>query len=109
MNDRLFRFLCVVAFAAALGHFAWHSYFGPTDIPDYVVGGEELSALTGPDPAMKQLYLRHLLFLPQRPRHAWLQVLALDEIAVYVNGRLLTQEEKEGFAVAAVSDLTPYL
>jgi hypothetical protein len=109
MRGRLPTFLSIVAFACAVGHVAWHSYLGPTDIPDYVIGGDNLTGLTGLDPDAKHLYLRRLLFLPQRPRHAWLQVLGHDAAVLYVNGRLVAQQENEGFPVALVCDLTPYL
>jgi 4-amino-4-deoxy-L-arabinose transferase-like glycosyltransferase len=109
MRGRLPRFLSIVAFSCAVGHLAWHSYLGPTDVPDYVAGGDTLTGLTGLDPAAKHLYLRHLLFLPQRPRHAWLQVLGHDSVSVYVNGRLLAQDDNEGFPVGLVCDLTPHL
>jgi hypothetical protein len=109
MRGRLPRFLSIVVFSWAVGHLAWHSLLGPTDVPDYVAGGDNLTALTSLDPATKQLYLRHLLFLPQRPRHAWLQVLGHDVMSVYVNGRLLAQEDNEGFPVGLVCDLTPHL
>jgi 4-amino-4-deoxy-L-arabinose transferase-like glycosyltransferase len=109
MRGRLPRFLSIVVFACAVGHLAWHSFLGPTDVPDYVVGGDNLTGLIGLDPAAKHLYLRHLLFLPQRPRHAWLQILGHDAVAVYVNGRPLAQDENEGFPVGLVCDLTPHL
>jgi hypothetical protein len=109
MTGWLPRCLSVVAFAAALGHLVWHSYLGPTDVPDYWAGGTELTGLAGTDPSAKQLYLRHLLFLPQRPRHAWLQVVGPGAVTLYVNGRLLAQDENEGYPAGVISDLAPHL
>lgn len=105
---RLPRLLLVVAFAVALGHMAWHAMLGPPPVPSYVVGGD-VDALCAADRDAKNLYLRRTLYLPQRPRHAWIQVLGRDQLEVYANGRLVQAADLDGFPVAVIADLTPYL
>ena len=65
--------------------------------------------LSGTDPTARQLYLRRCYYLPQRPRAAWIQVIGHDEVHVYVNGSLVGEQSNDGFAVAVVADLAPYL
>src|SRR4051812_20193410 len=102
------RWWIVAAFAVAVGHLAWRALFVPPLEQGTLVGGE-VTALAGPDAGEKQLYLRRLLHLSQRPRAAWLQVLGRDRLRLYVNGKLVDQQVHDGFPVAIVADLTPHL
>src|SRR5262245_56620644 len=108
MSPHVVRAGLVVAFASALGHLAWHTWFGRALVPDYMVGGK-VCALCGPNRDARQLYVRREICLSQRPRHAWLQVLGRDRLRLYVNGRFLAQQSLPGFPVAVLADLTPYL
>jgi hypothetical protein len=111
MRGRLLRFLVIGAFGVAVGHLAWGAFLGPPLVPDYLLTGGE-PALTAPNPEAKNLYLRRQLFLSQRPRRAWLQVLARDELQVYVNGLSLPGLDNLApakFPTGAVLDLAPYL
>jgi hypothetical protein len=55
------------------------------------------------------MYLRRTLFLPERPRHAWLQVIASDRFQLYVNGCLAAHRSRPGFAVADTVDITRHM
>ncbi len=110
---RVLRWSLLGAFALAVGHFAWATWatwatFGSTTAPEYLVGGE-VTALVGPDPSSKHLYLRRTLHLPRRPQHAWIQVLARDRVRLYVNGKLVARQIRDGFTAALLVDLTPHL
>jgi 4-amino-4-deoxy-L-arabinose transferase-like glycosyltransferase len=107
MQRRLTRWLIVAAFSVCLGQLVWGTFGDPTP-PDYFVGGN-LVALTNPDAQAKQLYLRRTIYLRERPRHAWLQILSGDSLDVFVNGERLAAKTQEGFAVGIVEDPTPYL
>src|SRR5262245_52695136 len=108
MKETALPGLIVAAFAVALGHLVWQSSLGPPPEPGYVVGGDVLG-LAAPDAGAKHLYLRRTLYLSQRPRHAWIQVLARDRLEVFVNGKLVQKKTLDGFPVAVVADLTPFL
>jgi hypothetical protein len=108
MAGRLVRCLLVLAFAAAVGHVAWHALVGPPLPPEYFVEGDGRT-LAGADPADKALYLRRLLFLSRRPRHAWLEVVGRDRLVLYVNGAKVAEKSRPGFPAALVADLAPYL
>src|SRR5438270_13990000 len=88
--------LLVATFALAVGHLAWNAAVGPPVAADYFIGGQ-VDALVGPNPAAKHLYLRRQLYLSQRPRHAWVRVLARDHVTLYVNGQLVAQESLDEF------------
>ncbi|MBY0525820.1 MAG: glycosyltransferase family 39 protein [Gemmataceae bacterium] len=100
--------LVIVAFAAALGHLIWHAWLGPPPAPEHMVGGEVI-ALAGPDADAKQLYLRRKFYLTQYPQHAWIQVVGRDRIRLYVNSRFVSEQILDGFPVAIVADVTPFL
>jgi hypothetical protein len=100
--------LIVAAFSAVLGHLVYHTVAGPAITPQYMVGGE-MTVFKPADPTVKQLYLRRMLYLTQRPRHAWIQVLAQDQVIVYVNGQLVVRKMLEGFPVAVLEDIAPFL
>jgi hypothetical protein len=108
VSARLVGGFLVTAFAVGVGHLAWHALVGPSPLPCYFVGGE-VTAFQGPSPDSRLLYLRRKLYLSQQPRHAWLQVLARDQVRLYVNGQLVNQQESDGFTVGLVADLVPYL
>src|SRR5438045_3935590 len=108
MKGRAVRGLVIGAFAVALGHLTWHALIGPPPMPEHLVGGEVL-ALSGADPDAKQLYLRRKLHLTQRPRQAWMQVVGRDRLQVFVNGKFVSEQVLDGFPVAVVVDLAPYL
>jgi hypothetical protein len=55
------------------------------------------------------MYLRRSLFLPERPRHAWLEVIASDRFQLYVNGELVAHRVRPGFAVADIVDVTRHI
>ncbi len=107
MRRRLIHIAIIVAFGAALGRYALH-IFAPIAVTDHVVRGQ-LAALRGTDPRAKNLYLRRSLYLPQRPRSAWMQVLGIDYLELYVNGRQVELQENDGYPVAIVTELTPLL
>jgi hypothetical protein len=104
MRGRVIRWSLIVAFALALGRMAW-VVFGPATTPNYFIGGD-VTAMVGPDAEAKQLYLRRMVYLRQRPRHGWLEVVARDSLAVYVNGQLLGSRALSGFPVALLVDPT---
>jgi hypothetical protein len=108
MGGRAIKAFLVVAFAVAVGHLAWTAVFGPPVVPDYFIGGQ-VYALKGTNPEHKTLYLRRKLFLPQQPRAAWLQVLAQDRVQIYINEKRLASQFQDGFTVAILSDITPFL
>src|SRR5438067_2253973 len=108
MKGRTVRWLVIAAFAAALGHLAWHALLGPPPAPEYLIGGD-LLALSGTDPEAKQLYLRRKLYLAQRPRRAWIELLGHDRLRLYVNGKFVSEQILDGFPVAIMADLAPYL
>jgi hypothetical protein len=108
MAGRLVRWSLVLAFAAALGHVAWHAVLGPPQVPTYFIEGDGL-VLSGPDPARKMLYLRRKFFVSQRPHHAWVQVVARDRFQVYINGQKVGEQRRDGFTAGVVADLAPYL
>jgi hypothetical protein len=98
----------VVAFAVVFGHLLWGAWLGPAPQPVHVVGGEFM-ALMPPDPSARHLYARRELYLPQQPRHAWIQVIARDRLELFVNGMMVQRKTLDGFSVAVVADLTPFL
>lgn len=102
------RGLIVAAFAAAVGHLAWHTFFGPCVTPKYFVGGTA-PALAGCDPDAKHLYLRRELYLSRSPVHAWIQAVSRDRLSVHVNGELVAEKSLDGFPVAILADITAYL
>jgi hypothetical protein len=108
MKRHAVRWLIVAAFAGAVGHLGWHAHIGPALTPSFRVE-EAGPVLAAPDPEAPQLYLRHALFLGQRPVHAWIQLLGQDQLQLVVNGRHVDKAEHPGFGVAVVADLTPYL
>ncbi len=108
MAGRTGRRLLLIAFSAALGHLAWHALVGPPPSTEYLVSGNG-QALAGADEHDRQLYVRRSLYLPRPPRHAWLQVVGRDRFRLYVNSRFLSEQILDGFPVATVVDLTPYL
>jgi Dolichyl-phosphate-mannose-protein mannosyltransferase len=108
MTGRAVSGAIIAAFSIAVGHLAWHALLGRPMVPDYMIGGD-VTALSGWDAHAKQLYLRRLLYLTQRPRHSWLQVVGRDELRVFVNGSLIAEQTQDGFPVAVVVDPAPYL
>jgi hypothetical protein len=108
MAGRFLRGLLVLAFAAAVGHVAWHALAGPPLTPEYFIEGEG-KVLTAPDPEAQVLYLRRTLWLSRRPRHAWLEVVGRDCVRVYVNGHRAGEKRNDGFPVGVVVDLAPLL
>jgi hypothetical protein len=108
MSRRLFSLAVVLAFAVALGHLTYQALLSRTVASDYVVGGQ-MTALSGTDPADKHLYLRRRLFLAHQPRHAWLQVQGRDQLRVYVNEKMLGEEDLLGCPVGVLANITPYL
>jgi len=108
MAGRAVHGLLVAAVAVAVGHLAWHTLIGPPLAPEYQLRAEG-PALCNPSSAEKQLYLRRSLYLSQRPRHAWLQVLARDRVQVFVNGLQVARQVHDAFPVGVVVDLTPHV
>lgn len=107
MALRPVQLFLAAAFAAATGHLAWQTLLGPPTQPDYWMSGE--ATLSTADPSAKHLYLRRRLYLPQRPEHAWLQVIGRDHIRIYVNGSFVAEEILLGFPVGVSADITPFL
>jgi hypothetical protein len=104
MAQRSLRWLLVVGFAAAVGHYAWNAVVGPPFVPEYKIGGD-VPVLLGTDPTRKQLYLRREFYLTQLPRRAWVQVLGRDQVNLFVNGLAMGEMSKSGYDVAVVADL----
>ena len=107
MRARWTHLLILAAFSAGLGHWLWR-VFGPSTATDYVVGGD-VTTLKAPEPRAKTLYLRRSIYLPRRPRSAWIEVLGRDRLEVFVNGKSLGLRENAGYAVALLADVTPHL
>src|SRR5437870_1396949 len=106
-RHRTIQAVILLAFSVVMGQFVWHSV-GPPNSPDYFLGGTA-AALTGPDPEMRHLYLRHKFYLSERPRHAWLQALTRGHVRIYVNGKTLADRSPDGFMGAILVDPTPLL
>jgi hypothetical protein len=102
------RYLLVLLFALPVGHVAWRVYLAPREESEYIAGGE-LPALAGADPDARHLFLRRTLHLPQKPRHAWLELLATDRVHLLVNGHFVESKRLDGYCVAIVADLTRHL
>jgi hypothetical protein len=98
-----------IVFAAAVGHVAWQTVFGPPVSGNYFVGGSDLPALTSPHPEFKNLYLRRNLYLSQQPRRAWLQLLGKDEVWLIINGNFVEEQDIPGFPIATVVEISPWL
>jgi hypothetical protein len=109
MTGRAAPYLAVAAFAAAVGHLTWHALVAPRAVSGSYFVCADGTALRGPDPEAKQLYLRRTLYLSQPARHAWIQVMGRDLIQLYVNGHMLETRRLDSFAVAIVQDIAPYL
>ena len=108
MRKRFAHILIVAAFASGVGHLAWRTV-GPYPLPVELFVGGDVTTLRSPDLSAKNLYLRRTLFLPKRPRSAWLRVLARDELHVLVNGKALRPRLDPGRPVVIVADVAPYL
>src|SRR5262249_10058281 len=106
-GHRVLQIIILSAFALVTGQFVWHT-FGPPSAPEYFVGGVS-SALTGPDPDTRHLYLRHKFYLSERPRHAWLQMLTRGQARIYVNGKMMAERGPDGYMGAILVDPTPLL
>src|SRR5262245_2372192 len=92
---------CLAAFSLAAAQASWQAC-GPPSKPRYFI--ESGAAYVSPDPGDAVMYLRRTLFLTERPRHAWLQVIGSDRFQLYVNGELAAHKARPGFAVADVVD-----
>lgn len=108
MRRRAIEGLVLVSFVLVLSHIAWHAFVAPLPASQYMVGGQ-VQALFAPGSDAKRLYLRRQLFLPRQPRHAWVQVLGRDHVSLYVNGVLAKEATLDGFPLALVVDLAPYM
>ena len=109
MPGRVVPCLAVAAFAAALGHLTWHALLAPRAVSGSYFVAADGTALRGPDPDQKQLYLRRTVYLSQPARHAWIQVVGRDQLQLYVNGCMVQSRRLDGFPVAIVQDIAPYL
>lgn len=102
--------VAIVVFAVSAGHFTWVAFLGPAvNFGSFI--GEHAAApvLVSPDPGSRRLYLRRELYIPQQPRHAWIEVLGFDQIELHVNGKFVNRAKLDGFPVAIVADLTAFL
>jgi hypothetical protein len=114
MTARLICWSLVAGFAVALGHLAWRTEVGPpVALPYHVTNaargpgsGVVLAAGLDRDRESRVLYLRHLLFVAQRPTHAWIQLVGRDDIRLHINGELIDQEQLPGFPIGIVADIT---
>jgi hypothetical protein len=97
---------CLVAFSVAAAQAIWQAW-GPPSQPRYFV--ESSAAYASPHPDEAVLYLRKTLFLAERPRHAWLQVIGSHRFQLYVNGELVTHKSRPGFAAADIVDVTRHM
>ncbi len=107
MRTRLTHLVIIAAFSAGAGHLAWF-VVGPPRPAEYVVGGD-VTTLKAPEPRGKNLYLRRSLYLPRRPKTAWIRVLGQDRIELYVNGANVGMQVNEGHPVALFADLTAHM
>lgn len=108
MFRRTWHWGLIAAFAIVLGHFTWETWLSPVAPADYTVGGR-VAVLESPEPDTRHLYLRRTIYLPQRPRAAWMRILSKDRVKLYVNGRLVEGQTLDGYAVAVVVDIAPFL
>lgn len=108
MRRRFVHVLIVAAFSLGVGRVAWRT-LGPYPTPEDVRIGGTVMTLRSPDADAKNLYLRRTLYLPKRPRSAWVQVLGRDELHVLINGTALRPRLDPGRTVAIVADIAPYL
>lgn len=102
------RWLVVALFGAGAGYYFGNACGPPVATPEYYAGGA-VTVMSHPGEDTKQLYLRRKLFLSQRPRHAWIQVLARDQVQLLVNGGLVAQQALDGCDVGVLADVTPHL
>jgi hypothetical protein len=100
--------LIAIAFAIGIGHLAWNTLAGPPPDLAYMVGGD-VPVYSAPDPAARKLYLRRELYLAVRPQHAWIQLLGYDHLRLYVNEQMVEDKQFDGFTVAILADLSPFL
>ncbi|HEV3298413.1 MAG TPA: glycosyltransferase family 39 protein [Planctomycetaceae bacterium] len=107
MRRRLVHAFLVIVFSLSVGHLVCSTWLGPPFSPKYPLVASR--ALTTPEGATAQLYLRRQLFLPRRPRHAWIQVVGRDSIQLFVNGQRVGQKEADAMEVGLVADLTQSL
>ncbi|MFH0983216.1 MAG: glycosyltransferase family 39 protein [Planctomycetota bacterium] len=107
MRKRLVQGVVLLTFGAAVGRFTFFTY-GPAALINHLVGGN-LEVLRGAAPQGRDPYVRRTLYLPQRPRTAWAQLVGTDQVELYVNGALLLRRKSPLGPAAIVADLTPHL
>lgn len=105
--DQAVRWFLLITFSLFFGHLVWGIASVPS-APNYPIGGA-VTTLNGPDAQSKQLYLRLMVFLGERSRHAWLEVVSHDSLDVYVNGRMAGNLDLQGFPLGMMIDLAPNL
>ena len=102
----MLRRLLSCVFGGVLAQVIWYTWC-ETPAGDHYVGGT-VSALSSPKPS-DQLYLRHTFHVAERPKFAWIRVLASDRLTIYVNGQYLSEVDRDGFDTVAVINIAPYL
>jgi len=97
----------VAGYGLLLGLFAWNAYVEPVVAPHRL----EWRApwIAHPGGPTSQSYFREKLFLPAAPRHAWIQITAPDQYALYVNNHAITPDPLLLRNLTAVHDITPWL
>ena len=107
MHARVTAVAVVAAFGLVVGHVARETLVARAAAEYFVESTGP--ALASSDPSAKNLYLRRVVTMTERPRQAWLQVIAHDRLRVYVNGDMLAGGDRDGLPVAAILDLVPFL
>jgi hypothetical protein len=111
MKPRLSYLILLIAFAVAVGDFAFRTW-NPELAPKYMVEAEaQPLGLSSDGTAGKHLYLRRSWHFTRPPEQAWIQLLGHDVMELYVNGRMAgrTDRKAQGEIAALATDITPFL
>jgi hypothetical protein len=111
MKPRLSSLLLLLAFALAVGDFAFRTW-NPQLAPKYMVEAMvQPLTLSGEGAGSKHLYLRRSWHFTRPPEQAWIELLGHDVMELYVNGRMAGRSDRKTQSdIAALStDITPFL
>ncbi len=108
MRGRVVGWVIVLATGLAGGQFAWNTFFAPS-AHDFPIGGNVVTIRPPEGAGGKNLYVRYEFHVPKRPRIGSVEVIAFDDLRVWLNGALIGREAHDGFSVSAVADITPQL
>ncbi|HEX2473367.1 MAG TPA: hypothetical protein VHK01_01395, partial [Lacipirellulaceae bacterium] len=111
MKPRLSSLVLLLAFAVAVGDFAFRTW-NPDLAPKYMVEAQvQPLTLSSDGTAGKHLYLRKSWHFTRSPEQAWIQLLGHDVMELYVNGRMAgrTDRKAQSHIGALATDITPFL